>query len=160
MATEAIAAVPRGRRRIGLSTRIVIGLAAGTALGLFVGERAAALQVVADAYVKLLQMTVLPYITLSLIGGLGALDRAQAGRLGSRVGLVLMLLWAIAIVAVFCMPIMLPSVESASFFSTTLLDDATPFDLVALYVPAIRSTRWRTTSCRPLCCSARSWGSR
>ena len=136
MATEAITAVPRGRRRMSVSGRIVIGIAAGAAVGLFVGERAAVLQVVADAYVKLLQMTVLPYITLSLVGGLGALDRAQATRLGSRAGLVLLLLWGIAIASVFLLPAMFPRVESASFFSTTLLDDETPFDLIGLYVPS------------------------
>ena len=44
------------------------------------------LQIVADAYIKLLQMTVLPYVTVSIIGGLGALDAAQARALGKRVG--------------------------------------------------------------------------
>jgi hypothetical protein len=38
------------------SDRVALGLA----LGIFVGERAALLEPVADAYVKLLQMTVLP----------------------------------------------------------------------------------------------------
>jgi len=136
MATEAITVLPRGRRRVGLSGRIAIAIVAGAALGLFAGERTSALQAVADAYVRLLQMTVLPYITLSLVGGLGALDRAQASRLGSRVGLVLLGMWAIALLAVFCVPAMFPDVQAASFFSTTLLDDGSPFDLLALYIPS------------------------
>jgi Na+/H+-dicarboxylate symporter/ABC-type amino acid transport substrate-binding protein len=136
MATEAITVLPRGRRRIGLSGRIVIAIVAGTAVGLFFGERTSVLAAVSDAYVKLLQMTVLPYITLSLVGGLGAMDRAQASRLGSRVGLVLLTVWAIALVAVFCLPAMFPHVEAASFFSTTLLDTDAAFDLIALYVPS------------------------
>jgi hypothetical protein len=45
------------------------------------------LQVVADAYVKLLQRTVLPYV-VSIVARLGSLDAAQARALGKRVGLV------------------------------------------------------------------------
>lgn len=118
-----------------LSTRVLIGLAAGVGLGLFIGERAAALQIVADAYVKLLQMTVLPYVTLSLVGGLGSLSASVAKRLGSRAILVLLSLWAIALIAVLAFPLMFPKIQVASFFSTTLLDEGAPLDLVGLYIP-------------------------
>jgi len=120
----------------GFSRRVAIGICAGVALGLFIGERAAALDVVSDAYIKLLQMTVLPYVALSLVGGLGALSAGEARRVGTRVSGVLLVLWAIALAAVFVMPLMFPNIEAASFFSSTLLDDAAPFDLVGLYIPA------------------------
>jgi Na+/H+-dicarboxylate symporter/ABC-type amino acid transport substrate-binding protein len=123
-------------RRLDASTQVVVGLVAGIAVGLFVGERAAVLQIGADAYIKLLQMTVLPYITLSLVGGLGALRKADAARLGVRVGIVLLTLWVIALVAAFAFPVMFPHVQSASFFSTTLLEDNSSLDLVGLYIPA------------------------
>jgi len=61
------------KARRSLSTRIAIGLAAGLALGLLVGERTSVLNVVADGYIKLLQMTVLPFVTVSIVGGVGAL---------------------------------------------------------------------------------------
>jgi len=41
---------------------ILIGLALGVAAGLFLGEKAGVLQLVAEGYLRLLQMTVLPYI--------------------------------------------------------------------------------------------------
>jgi Na+/H+-dicarboxylate symporter/ABC-type amino acid transport substrate-binding protein len=118
------------------STAVVIGLVAGLGVGLFIGERAAVFQIAADAYIKLLQMTVLPYITLSLVGGLGALRKADVARLGVRAGLVLLTLWAIALVAVFTFPAMFPHIQAASFFSTTLLEEHSPLDLVGLYIPA------------------------
>ena len=127
---------PASRPRFSLSARILIGLAAGIAVGLFIGERAAVLQIGADAYIKLLQMTVLPYVTMSLIGGLGAMSRTVATRLGTRVGLVLLGLWGVALLAVFCFPLMFPHTQAASFFSTTLLEDEPPMDLVGLYIPA------------------------
>ena len=48
---------------------------------------AAVLQPVADLYIRGMQMTVLPYLVLTLVGGLGQLDpahRAAAGPAGGR----------------------------------------------------------------------------
>jgi len=50
--------------RLSSSTKILIGLLLGVFVGIFFGEDAAVLRVVADGFVKLLQMSVLPYITL------------------------------------------------------------------------------------------------
>ena len=118
-----------------LSTKIGIGLAAGVALGLLVGERASLLEVVADGYIKLLQMTVLPFVTVSIIGGVGALNGAQARALARHVGIVLALLWALSLTMVFLFPLMFPAHESASFFSTTLTQEREPFDFLNLYIP-------------------------
>ena len=46
--------------RMTSSTKILIGLISGVIVGLFFGEQAGVLKVVADGFVKLLQMTVLP----------------------------------------------------------------------------------------------------
>lgn len=121
--------------RRSLSARILIGLAAGVGAGLFVGERAAVLQMAADAYIKLLQMMVLPYVIVSIIGGLGALSLADARTLGKRAGAVVVLLWGVALGAVFLFPLMFPSRESASFFSTSLVEEREPFDFLSLYIP-------------------------
>jgi sodium:dicarboxylate symporter family protein len=48
---------------------ILVGLALGLLAGLFLGEKAEALQLVVRAYLGLLQMTVLPYVMVSLIAG-------------------------------------------------------------------------------------------
>ena len=90
----------------------------------------------ADAYLKLLQMTVLPYVMVSIISGLGSLTCAQAKSLALRGGAVLLLLWALALAVVFVFPLMLPPQQTASFFSTTLLAPREPFDFVGLYIPS------------------------
>ena len=62
------------------SRQILVGLTLGIAAGLFFGEDAAALKWAADGFVKLLQMMVLPYITVSIIGSLGrSSQRSSAG---------------------------------------------------------------------------------
>ena len=115
---------------------ILIGLALGVATGLFLGEKAGGFQIVAEAYLRLLQMTVLPYVMVSLIEGIGSLDGARARRLFVRVGTLSLVLWALALGAVMLMPLAFPEVESASFFSTTLVENRPPLDFVALYIPS------------------------
>jgi Na+/H+-dicarboxylate symporter len=118
------------------SRRILIGLAAGVATGLFLGERATAFQWAADGFVKLLQMTVLPYVTLSIVISLGSLTYAQAATLGRRAGAVLLGLWGLALIFTFLIPLAFPDVQTASFFSTTLLARRPDFDFVSLYIPS------------------------
>jgi Na+/H+-dicarboxylate symporter/ABC-type amino acid transport substrate-binding protein len=118
-----------------LSKRILLGVILGIATGLVLGDAASVLQPVADGFVRLLQMTVLPYVTVAIITGLGSLDPSLAKRLGKGVGAVLLLLWAAAIAGALIVGRMFPAHESASFFSTTLLDDREKFDFLGLYIP-------------------------
>ena len=81
-------------------------------------------------------MTVLPYVMHSLIEGIGSLDGARARCLFVRVGTLSLVLWALALGAVMLMPFAFPEIESASFFSTTLVESRSPLDFVALYIPS------------------------
>jgi Na+/H+-dicarboxylate symporter/ABC-type amino acid transport substrate-binding protein len=118
------------------SNRILLGLGLGVAVGLFLGEYALALKWAADGFVKLLQMTVLPYVTLSIVTSLGSLTFAEARLLGLRAGAVLVTLWAIALLFACLIPLTFPHVESATFFSTTLVERPAPFNFVDLYIPS------------------------
>ena len=118
------------------STKILVGLVCGVIVGLFLGEYAGFFKVAADGYVKLLQMTVLPYITISIITSLGALSYDQVKTLGLRAGAVLIGLWSIALVFTFFIPLAFPETETASFFSTTLLERRPPFNFVDLFIPS------------------------
>src|SRR5262245_64381105 len=118
------------------TSNILIGLALGVATGLFLGEKAGVFQLVADGYLRLLQMAVLPYVTVSLIQGSVSLYGAGARRLFIRVGTLSLVLWALAVGAVMLMPLVFPKIESASFFSTTLVENRPPLDFVTLYIPS------------------------
>ncbi|HEY6134303.1 MAG TPA: cation:dicarboxylase symporter family transporter [Rubrivivax sp.] len=118
------------------SLRILAGLLAGVAVGLFFGEDAAALQPLADLYIRGMQMTVLPYLVLTLVGGLGQLDPATARRLGLRAAALLGLLIVLACAVIAVMPLAYPALVSASFYSDALIEPAQPFALGELYVPS------------------------
>lgn len=118
------------------SKQILVGLLAGVAVGLFLGERAAVFEFAATGFVKLLQVTVLPYMTVSLVGNLGRLDYQQARELAWRAGSILLCLWALALALAALFPLAFPSVETARFFSTTVVEPAEDFDFINLYIPS------------------------
>ena len=119
-----------------MSTKILIGLGLGILSGVFFGEEVAFLKMPGDAFILLLQMTVLPYIMVSLITGLGGLSFHEAAALGRKCGLLLLLLWAIGLVMVLVMPLAFPNWEMASFFSTSLTEQRPTFNFLGLYIPS------------------------
>ena len=76
----AVAFCSHCRRLMTFSRQILAGLALGILTGLFFGEQAAVLKWAADGFVKLLQMMVLPYITVSIIASLGSLRPPRSAR--------------------------------------------------------------------------------
>jgi Na+/H+-dicarboxylate symporter len=124
------------KRRFSLSTHILIGMFLGITCGIFFGEKVAFLQVAGNAFIKLLQMTILPYILVSLINGIGGLTYNQAKELAKKGGLLLLLFWAIAFAMIFLVPLSFPTWESSAFFSTSLVETPPMVDFLSLYIPS------------------------
>jgi Na+/H+-dicarboxylate symporter len=119
-----------------LSTKVLLGLALGIIAGIVFGELASFLGVVGRGFVLLLQMTVLPYVAVSLVKGLGSLSAGEARSLARHAGVFLLAIWGLAVAAVLLMPLAFPSWEAASFFSTSLVEEREAFDFLGLYIPS------------------------
>lgn len=119
-----------------LTTKILIGMGLGILAGIFFGEKAADIQVLGDAFVQLLQMSVIPFVTVSLIAGLGRLTYGEALSLAKKCGAILLVLWAIALVMVCLIPMAFPSWEAASFFTPSLVEEREEVDFLKMYIPA------------------------
>ena len=126
----------RKKIKFSLSTNILIGMFLGIACGIFFGEKVAFLQVIGDGFIKLLQMTILPYIVVSLILGLGGLTFEEAKLMAKKAGLLLLLFWAIAFAMIFLVPLSFPAWDSAAFFSTSLVEPPQKVDFLSLYIPS------------------------
>ena len=122
--------------RMSLSGRIFVGLFAGVFTGLFFGELVADLKIFGDIFVKMLQITVLPYIVVSLIAGFGRMDTDQAKRLAIRGTAVLLTIWLLALVMIFIAALAFPDLDTASFFGSTVSPAPRGGDLLDLYLPA------------------------
>lgn len=91
---------------------------------------------VAEGFVLLLQMTAVPYITLSLITGIGGLS-AGAARQGLKVSLLVIFLLTILMLAfIFLTPIAYPQWQHASFYSASTIKVANQIDWLSAFIPA------------------------
>ena len=148
---------PRRTLRLSLSTQVLLGLVLGIGVGMLCGEYVAFLHHVGHAFMLLLQMTVLPYLALSLITGLGRLTYPEVRALALKVGAVLVGAWGVACAAILVMPLAFPTWESASFFSTSLIAPPRRSTSSPSSFRPIRSTRLPIIWCRRWWCLAWPW---
>ncbi len=116
--------------------QVILAMVLGILCGLFFGEKVAAVKWIGEAYVRLLQMTAIPYIIVSLVCSIGKLSPAWAGRVGLRGALIVLLLWIVCILTVLAVPIAYPDWPSASYFSPDDVGHTASFNPLALYIPA------------------------
>jgi Na+/H+-dicarboxylate symporter/ABC-type amino acid transport substrate-binding protein len=124
------------KSRLSPTTKILLSLALGVGVGLFFGEPAGRLGIVGDAYVGLLQMTVLPFITLSLVANIGRFSLREGAHLMRAAAVVMVGLWVIALVCIAIVPLSYPPFDTGSFFSSSLVEAQEPPDFMGLYVPS------------------------
>lgn len=116
--------------------RVIIALILGISTGIFVGEPTGKIEVIGDVYIRLLQMTVLPYVLVSIIGGLGRLDSTMASRIGMRAIKVILIMWLAVMLTLLLLPLAYPNWQTAGFFSTSMLQEPAAFNFVQLYIPS------------------------
>ena len=121
--------------KMDLSSRIVASLILGIFLGLFIGEHALAIQWIGEVWIRLMQMTVLPYVVVSLISGVGSLDKNLAKTLAVRGGLLLLLFWFVSAIVIFAIPFAFPQWHDASFYSSNITHVIRPFNPIEIYIP-------------------------
>jgi len=116
--------------------RVIIALLAGIIGGIVVGEPAGNLEILGNAYIRLLQMTVLPYVLVSVVGGLGRLDSEMAASIGLKAVQVILVVWLAVMLSLLMLPIAYPNWEMAGFFSTSLVTEGAKFNFIDLYIPS------------------------
>jgi len=116
--------------------KILVGLGLGILTGIFLGEIAAPFTTAGNIYIGLLQMTVLPYIVVSLISNIGGISWAERRGLVIAALLVLTSLLILGVLVLTVVPLAFPVWDSASFFSASLIAAPRVIDMVALYIPS------------------------
>ena len=121
--------------KLSLSNQILLSVITGVVVGLFIGEYAGALSFLGDAFIGLLQMTVLPYITLALIANIGKLAPSEGRRFTVYAAVFFLVATALTLAVVTMMPFALPEREHAAFFSTSLIAEPPTINFVELFIP-------------------------
>ena len=118
------------------STRVLLGLLLGIVSGVLFGEMVAWMQFPGDVFIKLLQVTVIPFISVSLITGLGRLRYEEVKALALRGGGVLLCAWTLVVLVLLLFPLAFPDWPSGSFFSASLASEPTTPDFLRLFIPS------------------------
>ena len=122
--------------RMGLTSATLLGLGLGILTGLFFGEHAQSLEPVGNAYIRLLQMAVLPYFIVALVYGLGRLSFDEAKILGANAAILLLVLWLLCGVTVVALSLAFPEAVGATPFSASLVEKQQSIDFLSLYIPS------------------------
>lgn len=115
---------------------ILLAVVLGLFAGLFFGDRCRHLAIIGSAFIAIMQISVLPYILVSLVQSIGCLEPKQARLVAKRGIFMLLILWGIVFFLISLMPLCFPSWKSASFFSPSLLNTRETVDYVQLFIPA------------------------
>lgn len=116
--------------------RVIVALILGILAGIVIGEPAGKLEFIGNAYIRLLQMTVLPYVLVSIVGGLGRLDADMAASIGIRAVKVILFVWLAVMITLLLLPLAYPNWQTAGFFSSSLVTETAKFNFLDLYIPA------------------------
>ncbi len=116
--------------------RVLIALALGIMTGIIVGEPAGMLEIGGTIYIRLLQMTVLPYVLVSIISGLGRLDSDMAANIGIKAVKIILFIWLSVMLTLLLLPFGYPDWETSGFFSTSMVTETVRLNFVDLYIPS------------------------
>jgi Na+/H+-dicarboxylate symporter/ABC-type amino acid transport substrate-binding protein len=108
----------------------------GVLTGLFFGEDTAILKPIGDAFIKIWQITVLPTVAVSLIAGTGSLKSEDVKNIAIKVGLILMMFWAIGIAVFFSLPLAFPNHGGAFFPTVQNPAQSDNLSLTDLFIPS------------------------
>ncbi len=104
--------------------------------GIFFGEDCSFLAPLGDVFLGLMKMSIMPYIMVSLIVGIGSLSKEQAKLLLAKGGLWFVLLITISIAVILLIPLSFPTLTTASFFSKSMLQPREGVDFIRLFIPS------------------------
>lgn len=121
---------------VALSTQIIIAMLLGLGFGALQNSSYDLVEYIAKGFVLLMQMTAIPYISLSLIVGIGGLA-AHAAKRGLKVSLVIILsLTSLMLAFIFITPLAFPEWQHAAYYSASPSRSSAEYDWLATFIPS------------------------
>lgn len=123
------------RLKLSLPLQILIALVLAVFCGLFFGDLTSPLAPIGNAFIMLLTMSVLPYVTFSLIQGIGSLSFDQGKLLLKKGFLLLVLIWVMVFITIYLLMLLFPSNPSPSFYSPNSTPQTT-VNFIEIFIPS------------------------
>jgi Na+/H+-dicarboxylate symporter/ABC-type amino acid transport substrate-binding protein len=120
---------------LSMTAKICLSIFTGLLIGLFFGDYCKSLEFLNNAFIHLIQITIIPYMIFSLIHAIGILDKKTAEVAGKKCGIVLVVFWVISIVPAFLLQFTLPQIPHSAFY-TPSSDNAQDVNLINLFIPS------------------------
>ncbi|MBL4822951.1 MAG: cation:dicarboxylase symporter family transporter [Colwellia sp.] len=133
--TLMIKALTRSLKNTPASLKIITAMMVGLLIGATTSTVFIGVNEIANAFIMLLQMTALPYISLSLITGIGGLSSAKISSTVKKSLIILLSLIALLLFFILLAPIAFPNWQSADFYSVNTIKTVAEFDLIQLFIP-------------------------
>ena len=123
-------------KKMGLSARCFLGMGLGIVVGVLIGPYASLFDPLCAVFLQLLKMTVIPYLVVSLVIGLGSLTPTLVGRVGKVSLVVMVAIWVLTLLVIYSLGVTFPHDGTAHFHtsSQTVSTDKEP-SLVELFIP-------------------------
>ncbi|OUS31178.1 hypothetical protein A9Q98_03435 [Thalassotalea sp. 42_200_T64] len=119
-----------------MANKIIIAMVLGLIIGFSTHFTLPAIELVGQGFVMLLQMTALPYISVSLIYGIGSMSRRQGKQLLQFGALTFLLLLITVLLFIGLSPLAFPDWSAAAFYSASNQAQAEPLNILELFLPA------------------------
>jgi proton glutamate symport protein len=119
-----------------LLVQIILAMFLGLLLGYFFSIEYSVINNTANAFVTSLQMTVLPYIVLSLIVGIGGLSPSRAKKVSKQSLFIILMMIVVVLFFIFGTPLSFPQWQQAEFYSINTVKTVPEFSLVDLFISA------------------------
>lgn len=121
-------------KKIPLSIQIIFAIILGLSGGLYFTAMPAMIGQVADSFLALLQLTAIPYISLSIIIGVCQLSAKEAKWALQPALLSLLLIAAIILLFIFSAPLAFPNWQNAEFYSANTINTPEPVSLLSIFI--------------------------
>lgn len=121
--------------KLSLPAQILIGMFLGALSGLFFGEMIAPLERVGAAFIMLMKMGILPFMSLSLIHSIGSLAPRQAMKLMKKFFLFTFGLWCLMLLTIYTLQLIFPKQNIALYHSSAGIVTNADQKFLELFIP-------------------------
>ncbi|MEW6998290.1 cation:dicarboxylase symporter family transporter [Colwelliaceae bacterium BS250] len=119
-----------------MGNKIIIAMVLGLIIGFSTQFTLPVIETIGQGFVMLLQMTALPYISVSLIYGIGSMSRKQGKQLIKFGSISFLILLSSVLILIFLAPIAFPDWTAAAFYSASSTIPEEKLNILQLFIPA------------------------